>query len=59
MKADHGSYAILPAERDSNHMVPLSVLDLSPIAGGSDAGNSRRPRLHPAQIDDLRKRKII
>jgi hypothetical protein len=28
MKADHGSYAILPAERDSNHMVPLSPFSM-------------------------------
>lgn len=39
MKADHGSYAILPAERDSNHMVPLSPFSIfrrSP--GAADAG---------------------
>jgi hypothetical protein len=28
MKADHRSYAILPAERDTNHMVPLSPFSI-------------------------------
>lgn len=28
MKADHGIYAILPAERHTNHMVPLSPFSI-------------------------------
>ena len=38
MKADHLSYAILPAERDTNHMVPLSPFSIFRRAGGSGAG---------------------
>jgi hypothetical protein len=34
MKADHLSYAILPAERNTNHMVPLSPFSIFPRSPG-------------------------
>ena len=58
MKADHGNYAILPAERDTNHMVPLSPFSIFRRSPGqrcrSAFGNSLDLAPHLKALSDRR-----